>query len=761
MITIKYINKGRLFKLLEKEKLLAEIKELDKKIKKISNPEEGKKFIDENGKKWRKIKEFFSTYTGEVCWYCEGDTSTQYEPIEHFRPKKKITNIKSHEGYWWLAFDVENYRLSCQVCNSNKGNYFDIFNEDKRVYNKEDDIGSENPKFLDPFKLKDIESICFNFETGEMISKPSISKDQKEKVRYTNEKLKLSKFNEKRLDEIKFLDLILGLSEPEKKLEILRSYLKKPYYLLKYLRIKETKPELIEKLQANLEADKENIEKINKMNKKFDYFNLSGYQNKNYVYIEDVMKQSYLGYSMKIIGDTFPDVRDGLNPIHRRILFTMNELGINCDKPYKKSAKIVGEVLGKYHPYGDTLIYNTVIKMAQEFNYRYQLIEGQGNFGFIAGDSATTMRYTEIRMSQISGELLGDIEKDTINFIKNFDNTLYEPEVFPAKLPNLLLNGARGIALGIETNIPPHNLGEIIDGIVALIEDKNMTSIELMEYIKGPDFPTGGIIEDTKGIADAYTTGTGVIEVRAKIEIEEHKNEKINLIIKEIPYGLNKLSVIKKIICLVKENEISEIVDLRDESARGEIRIVVELKNGEKPEIVLNKLYRYTELQRSYNIKMYALTKSNRPQILTLKEILIEYLEHRFEVVRRRICYDIKQKEDELHLKYGLRTILNNIDEIIEILKNLPDENCAKEELMREYMLSETQVKIIIEMKLQKLISFEKDKVESEIKNLETDIITLSNVLTEESKIYEIIKNELKHLKNKYVDKRKTIIEEK
>ena len=353
-------------------------------------------------------------------------------------------------------------------------------------------------------------------------------------------------------------------------------------------------------------------------------------------YIEEEMKQSYLDYSMSVIvSRALPDVRDGMKPVHRRILFAMNELGMTYDKAYKKSARIVGEVLGKYHPHGDSSVYGAIVRMAQDFNYRYPLVDGHGNFGSIDGDSAAAMRYTEARMAKISGELMEDIDKNTIDFMKNFDDSLDEPTVLPAKLPNLLLNGATGIAVGMATNIPPHNLGELVDGILAQIENPDITCLELMDYIKGPDFPTGGIIDGHKGIRDAYLTGRGKIRVRGKVEVEELKSGKANIIIKEIPYQLNKAVLIEKIADLVKEKKINGISDLRDESDRDGIRVVIEVKKGEEPELILNKLYKFTELQNTFGIIMLALV-NNAPKVLNLKEIIAEYLKHRFIVITRR-----------------------------------------------------------------------------------------------------------------------------
>ena len=481
--------------------------------------------------------------------------------------------------------------------------------------------------------------------------------------------------------------------------------------------------------------------------------------NINNRYIEDEMKESYLDYSMSVIvSRALPDVRDGMKPVHRRILFAMNELGMSFDKPYKKSARIVGEVLGKYHPHGDSAVYGTMVRMAQDFNYRYPLISGHGNFGSIDGDSAAAMRYTEARMAKISNELLEDIDKNTIDFRKNFDDSLDEPTVLPAKLPNLLLNGATGIAVGMATNIPPHNLGEVVDGTLALIDDPELTPLDLMEYIKGPDFPTGGIIDGDKGIKDAYMTGRGKVRVRGKIDIEELKNGKINIIIKEIPYQLNKSTLIERIAGLVKEKKIVGISDLRDESDREGIRVVIELKKGEEPELILNKLYKYTELQNTFGIIMLALV-NNTPKVLNLKQIIEEYIKHRFEVITRRTKFNLDKAEKRAHILQGYRIALNNIDRIIELVRGASDGNQAREQLVEKYSFTDVQARAILDMKLQRLTGLERGKVEAEYQEIEKYISELKDILAHDSKIYDIMKSELQELKDKYDDDRRTIIE--
>ncbi|AVQ20431.1 DNA gyrase subunit A [Fusobacterium necrophorum subsp. funduliforme] len=477
-------------------------------------------------------------------------------------------------------------------------------------------------------------------------------------------------------------------------------------------------------------------------------------------YIEEELKESYLDYSMSVIvSRALPDVRDGLKPVHRRILFAMNEMGMTNDKPFKKSARIVGEVLGKYHPHGDTAVYNTMVRMAQEFNYRYMLVEGHGNFGSIDGDSAAAMRYTEARMSKITAELLEDIDKNTIDFRKNFDDSLDEPTVLPSKLPHLLLNGSTGIAVGMATNIPPHNLGELVDGSLQLIDNPNISDLELMEYIQGPDFPTGGIIDGKKGIRDAYLTGRGKIRVRGKVKIEENKNGKFFIIIEEIPYQLNKATLIERIANLVKEKKITGIVDLRDESNREGIRVVIELKKGEEPELVLNKLYKYTELQSTFGVIMLALV-NNIPKILTLKQMLSEYIKHRFQVITRRILFDLDKAQKRAHILQGYRIALENINRIIEMIRSSKDANQAKEQLIEKYAFTEIQAKSILDMRLQRLTGLEREKVEAEYHTLEKLILELQDILSHDSKIYDIMKKELLEVKEVYGDNRRTHIEE-
>ncbi|MGL4945990.1 MAG: DNA gyrase subunit A [Fusobacteriaceae bacterium] len=476
-------------------------------------------------------------------------------------------------------------------------------------------------------------------------------------------------------------------------------------------------------------------------------------------YIEDELKQAYLDYSMSVIvSRALPDVRDGLKPVHRRVLFAMNELNNTYDKPHKKSARIVGEVLGKYHPHGDSSVYNTMVRMAQDFSYRYPLVDGHGNFGSIDGDSAAAMRYTESRMAKISNELLLDIDKNTVDFRKNFDDSLDEPIVLPSRVPHLLINGSTGIAVGMATNIPPHNLGEVCDGILALIDNKDIEIPELIHHIKGPDFPTGGIIDGTKGIYDAYMTGRGRVRVRGKVEIEEYKNGRVSLIIKEVPYQLNKSSLIEKIAELCKDKRITGISDLRDESDRDGIRVVIELKKGEEPELILNKLYKYTDLQNTFGIIMLALA-NNVPKVMNLKQILEEYLKHRIEVIVRRTKFDLDKAEKRAHILQGFKIALDNIDRVIELIRGAGDANEAKEQLINRYAFSEVQAKAILELRLQRLTGMERGKIDNEYDEIQTLIIDLKDILANESRVNDIIKQDLLDVKEKYSDDRRTQIE--
>ena len=480
--------------------------------------------------------------------------------------------------------------------------------------------------------------------------------------------------------------------------------------------------------------------------------------NEQNVYIEDEIKSAYLDYSMSVIvSRALPDVRDGLKPVHRRILFAMNEMGMSHKTPFKKSARIVGDVLGKFHPHVDSSVYGAMVRMAQDFNMRYELIDGHGNFGSIDGDEAAAMRYTEARMAKITEELLADIGKDTIDYRKNFDESLDEPVVLPAKLPNLLLNGANGIAVGMATNIPPHNLGEVVDGIVALIDNPEISIDELIGYIKGPDFPTGGIINGRQGIYDAYRTGRGKLIVAGRVEIEKSKNGKESIIVTELPYQVNKSRFIERIANLVKQKRLTGISDLRDETDRDGIRIVIELKKGEESELVLNNLYKFTDLQNTFGVIMLALV-NNAPKVLNLKQILEKYLEHRYEVITRRVKFELNKAKNRAHILEGFKIALDNIEEVIRIIRAAKDANIAKANLIEAFSFSEIQAKAILDMRLQRLTGLERDKINEEYNELMLLIEELNAILADDSKIYGIIKEEAIKLKEDFGDDRKTEI---
>lgn len=480
--------------------------------------------------------------------------------------------------------------------------------------------------------------------------------------------------------------------------------------------------------------------------------------NESNVYIEDEIKAAYLDYSMSVIvSRALPDVRDGLKPVHRRILFSMSEMGMSHKTPFKKSARIVGDVLGKYHPHGDSSVYGAMVRMAQDFNMRYELIDGHGNFGSIDGDEAAAMRYTEARMAKITEELLADINKDTIDYRKNFDESLDEPVVLPAKLPNLLLNGANGIAVGMATNIPPHNLGEVVNGIVALIDNPEISIDELITYIKGPDFPTGGIINGKQGIYDAYRTGRGKLRVAGRVEVETSKTGKESIIVTELPYQVNKARLIEKIADLVRQKKITGISDLRDETDRDGIRIVIELKKGEESELILNSLYKFTDLQNTFGVIMLALV-DNAPRVLNLKQVLQKYLEHRFEVITRRTEFELKKAKNRAHILEGFKIALDNIEEVIRIIRASKDANVARTELIAKFGFSEIQAKAILDMRLQRLTGLERDKINQEYNELMLLIEELTGILSDDSKIYGIIKEEALKLKEDFGDERRTEI---
>ncbi|MCL5987114.1 MAG: DNA gyrase subunit A [Actinobacteria bacterium] len=476
------------------------------------------------------------------------------------------------------------------------------------------------------------------------------------------------------------------------------------------------------------------------------------------VVIEDEVKKSYLDYAMSVIvGRALPDVRDGLKPVHRRILFAMHELGMSYDKPYKKCARIVGEVLGKFHPHGDVAVYDTLVRMAQDFTMRYELIDGQGNFGSVDGDSPAAMRYTEARLSKLAMELLRDIDKETVNFTNNFDNTLQEPVVLPSRFPNLLINGSSGIAVGMATNIPPHNLTEVIDGINAYLDDPEIPIIKLMKHIKGPDFPTGGIIMGMEGIQDAYNTGKGVIRIRGKAFIEETKSGKSQIVVNEIPFQVNKSRLIEKIAELVREKKIPDISDLRDESDKSGMRIVIEIKRDSNPRVVLNQLIKHTQLQESFGIIMLALV-DGVPRTLDLKSMLKYYVEYQIEVITRRTKFELKKAEERAHILEGLLIALSNLDEVINLIKTSKTVPEARERLMRRFKLSEIQAQAILDMRLQRLTGLEREKIAKEHEDLVKEIARLKAILADPGKVIELIRKELNEIKKEYGDDRRTII---
>ena len=474
--------------------------------------------------------------------------------------------------------------------------------------------------------------------------------------------------------------------------------------------------------------------------------------------IVDEMNESYLNYSMSVIvSRALPDVRDGLKPVHRRILYGMSELGSSWNRPYKKCARIVGEVMGKYHPHGDSSIYDALVRMAQDFSMRYELVDGQGNFGSIDGDNAAAMRYTESRMTKLSAELLKDLEKDTVEWGPNFDETLKEPTVLPTTVPTLLVNGSEGIAVGMATKIPPHNLSEIIDGLIALINNKNITTEELMEHIKGPDFPTAGMILGIDGLKLAYETGRGKIKMRARAHIETAKNGKDSIVITEVPYQTNKANVVEKIADLVRDKKIVGITDLRDESDKDGIRVVIETKRDAVPEVILNQLYQQTQLQDTFGIILLALV-DGVPKIMPIKKVLEHFVDFRHEVVVRRTEFDLKAAEARAHILEGLKIALDNIDEIISIIKGSKDPAQAKEGLMNAFNLSEIQSQAILDMRLQKLTGLEVEKVVAEYKEVIKLISFLKGILDSKSQRMDIIKEEMLLVKDEFGDERRTEI---
>lgn len=477
------------------------------------------------------------------------------------------------------------------------------------------------------------------------------------------------------------------------------------------------------------------------------------------VNIAKEVRDNFLDYSMSVIvSRALPDVRDGLKPVHRRILYAMYDMGITSDKPHKKSARIVGEVLGKYHPHGDTAVYDSMVRMAQDFSYRYPLVDGHGNFGSVDGDEAAAMRYTEARMAKVAGELLKDIEKETIDWTDNYDASEKEPSVLPSKFPNLLVNGSTGIAVGMATNMPPHNLTEAIDATIAVMEDPEITVLELMEnYISGPDFPTGAYIVGKSGIRQAYETGKGAIIIRSKVKIEEMDNGKKRIIVKEIPYQVNKAMMVEKIASLVRDKVIDGITSLSDESNREGIRIVIELRKDVQEDVILNQLYRLTALQTSFGVNNVVLV-NNKPMLLNIKDIIRFYIDHQIEVINRRTAYDLKKAEDRAHILEGLKIALDNIDEVIETIKHSKDNADAIVQLTSRFGLDEIQAKAILDMQLRRLTGLERDKILDELANLKITIEDLKDILANHSRVIAIIKDELLDIKNRYGDKRRTEI---
>lgn len=475
--------------------------------------------------------------------------------------------------------------------------------------------------------------------------------------------------------------------------------------------------------------------------------------------IEDEMKTAYIDYSMSVIvSRALPDVRDGLKPVHRRVLYGMTELGLASNRPYKKSARIVGEVLGKYHPHGDSSVYDTMVRMAQEWNMRYMLVDGQGNFGSVDGDPPAAMRYTEARLRKIAEELLVDLEKNTVDFRPNFDDSLQEPTVMPAKIPNLLVNGASGIAVGMATNMAPHNLGEVIDGVVAYIDNRDITVAELMKFVKAPDFPTGGTIYGYEGVKEAFETGRGRIVMRAKANFETTATGKNQIIVSEIPYQVNKSFLIERTAELINEKVIEGISDIRDESDRDGMRIVYDLKREAVPNVILNKLYKFTQLQTSFNINNVCLVKG-RPETLNLLGLIKFYVEHRHEVVVRRTQYELDEALRKAHILEGLLIALDHLDEVIALIRKSVNPDEAKAGLMENFKLSEIQAKAILDMRLQRLTGLERDKIRAEYAELMKLITHLREILADEGLRYKIIKDELLEMKEKYADPRRSVIE--
>ena len=484
-----------------------------------------------------------------------------------------------------------------------------------------------------------------------------------------------------------------------------------------------------------------------------------GLEAKPGISIEKELRKSYLEYSLSvIIGRAIPDVRDGLKPVHRRILFAQHELGNSYARPPKKSARVVGDVIGKYHPHGDSAVYDALVRMAQDFSMRDVLVDGQGNFGSIDGDAPAAMRYTEVRMSRLAGEFLADIDKETVEFRPNYDNTLEEPSVLPTKVPNFLLNGTSGIAVGMATNVPPHNLGELCDALLLLLDDSGCTVYDLMEHVKGPDFPTGGVIYAGKGLEDAFATGRGSVKIRGRVELETRKKGAEAIVIREIPYALNKSSLVEKIAMLVNDRKIEGVSDLRDESDRRGIRIVLDLKRGTIPDIIINALYKYTPLESSFAYNMLAVV-NNKPQLMNLKSALAYFLEHRREVIIRRTRYDLKKSEARAHILEGLRIALDNIDEVVALIRASGTPVEARDGLMSRFGLSELQAQAILDMRLQRLTGLEHEKLLEEYKEILKKIEYFKSILENEDVLRGVVRDEINELKETYATPRKTEVE--
>ena len=477
------------------------------------------------------------------------------------------------------------------------------------------------------------------------------------------------------------------------------------------------------------------------------------------VTIEDEMRLSYLDYAMSVIvGRALPDVRDGLKPVHRRILYGMNQMGLAHNRAYRKSAKIVGEIMGNYHPHGDSAIYDTLVRMAQDFNLRYTLVDGQGNYGSVDGDPPAAMRYTEARLMKLAGEMLADIDRETVDFGPTYDESDVEPLVLPAKVPNLLINGAGGIAVGYATNIPTHNLGEVVTALLRVLDDPDVSIAQLMESLPGPDFPTAGFIYGTQGIKDAYETGRGLLTLRAKTHVEvDEKRDRESLIVTEIPYQVNKAKLLEKIADLVHEKRVEGIADIRDESDRDGIRVVIELKKGEMAPVILNQLYKHTSLQNTFGVIMLALV-NNRPEILNLKQILVAFLEHRREVVIRRSAYELRKAEERAHVLEGLKIAIEQLDDVIALIRQAASPDEAKTNLTQRFPLSDVQAQAILDMRLQRLTQLEQHKLSQEYEELQAKIASLQAILGSEDLVKQIIKDELIHLKDAYQDDRRTRI---